>query len=136
MMSVKVLKESEVNPNIPEILTRNRWYLFCPGCYENAKQKVPDNPAFWIYDALHCFNDTIHSFNKDVERPTLCPSLLCSSVQGPNGQKYICHSFVREGRIEFLGDCTHALAGQTVDLLDVQRYLDQEAKYAKRKDSP
>lgn len=31
----------------------------------------------------------------------------------------ICHSFVRNGRIEFLGDCTHALAGQTVDLPDI-----------------
>ena len=29
-----------------------------------------------------------------------------------------CHSFVREGRIEFLSDCTHALAGQTVELPD------------------
>jgi hypothetical protein len=27
-----------------------------------------------------------------------------------------CHSFVRGGRIEFLGDCTHKLAGQTVTL--------------------
>lgn len=27
-----------------------------------------------------------------------------------------CHSFVRAGRIEFLGDCTHALKGQTVEL--------------------
>ena len=32
---------------------------------------------------------------------------------------YVCHSFVREGKIEFLGDCTHALKGQTVDLNDV-----------------
>jgi hypothetical protein len=30
----------------------------------------------------------------------------------------ICHSFVRDGRIEFLSDCTHRLAGQTVDLPD------------------
>jgi hypothetical protein len=28
----------------------------------------------------------------------------------------VCHSFVTDGRIQFLGDCTHALAGQTVDL--------------------
>jgi hypothetical protein len=26
--------------------------------------------------------------------------------------------FVTDGRIQFLGDCTHALAGQTVDLPD------------------
>jgi hypothetical protein len=29
-----------------------------------------------------------------------------------------CHSFVTDGRIQFLSDCTHALAGQTVELPD------------------
>lgn len=32
---------------------------------------------------------------------------------------FVCHSFVRNGRVEFLGDCTHELAGQTVDLPDL-----------------
>lgn len=31
----------------------------------------------------------------------------------------VCHSFVTAGRIEFLPDCTHALAGQTVDLPEI-----------------
>ena len=31
----------------------------------------------------------------------------------------LCHSHVREGRIQFLSDCTHALVGQTVDLPDI-----------------
>lgn len=29
---------------------------------------------------------------------------------------WVCHSFVRDGKIEFLGDCTHEFAGKTVDL--------------------
>ena len=33
----------------------------------------------------------------------------------------ICHSFVTDGRIQFLGDCTHKLAGQTVDLPDWEK---------------
>lgn len=28
----------------------------------------------------------------------------------------VCHSYVTNGRIQYLGDCTHELAGQTVDL--------------------
>ncbi len=28
----------------------------------------------------------------------------------------VCHSFLTDGRIQFLDDCTHAMAGQTVDL--------------------
>jgi len=31
----------------------------------------------------------------------------------------VCHSFVRDGNIEYLTDCTHNLAGQTVELEDV-----------------
>ena len=29
---------------------------------------------------------------------------------------HVCHSFVTDGRIRFLGDCTHALKGQTVPI--------------------
>lgn len=32
-----------------------------------------------------------------------------------------CHSFVVDGRMQFLGDCTHALAGQMVDIPDWPR---------------
>ena len=30
------------------------------------------------------------------------------------------HSYVTDGRIQYLSDCTHPLAGQTVDLPDVE----------------
>ena len=61
------------------------------------------------------------SWNGDLERPTLSPSVF---VNAPGNQHRhpaapSCHSFVTDGRIQFLGDCTHALAGQTVDLPEV-----------------
>jgi hypothetical protein len=28
----------------------------------------------------------------------------------------VCHVFIKAGMIQFLGDCTHALAGQTVPI--------------------
>ncbi len=28
----------------------------------------------------------------------------------------VCHSFVTNGRIQFLGDCTHELAGKTIEI--------------------
>lgn len=37
-----------------------------------------------------------------------------------------CHSFVRDGRIEFLSDCSHALAGKTVDLPFVTAWSGEE----------
>ena len=32
----------------------------------------------------------------------------------------ICHSFVSFGRISYLGDCTHSMAGQTVELPEIE----------------
>lgn len=51
------------------------------------------------------------TFNGNYERPTFSPSMLARDSRG-----HVCHSFVREGRIEYLSDCTHALAGQTIEL--------------------
>jgi hypothetical protein len=31
---------------------------------------------------------------------------------------YVCHSFVKEGMIEFLSDCTHDMKNKTVELPD------------------
>lgn len=56
------------------------------------------------------------SWNGDAEKPTLHPSVL---TKFGRGGAQICHSFVNDGKVRFLDDCTHELKGQTVDLLDV-----------------
>ncbi len=71
-----------------------RYRFRCPGC-----------------EFDHIIDET-WTWNGDRERPTFKPSVL---VRG-GGSNVRCHSFVREGRIEFLKDCSHRLAGQTVDL--------------------
>lgn len=62
-------------------------------------------------------------FNGDLDRPTLTPSVFCQwdQWQGEDKPKkhHVCHSFVSDGRIQFLDDCTHALAGQTIDLPEI-----------------
>ena len=58
------------------------------------------------------------SFNGDLEKPTFTPSIV--SLYGRDDEINVCHSFVCDGRIEFLSDCTHSLAGQTVDLPEVE----------------
>jgi len=52
------------------------------------------------------------TWNKDRERPTVSPSI---NVIGH------CHSFVRDGQIQFLADSKHDLAGKTVPLPDWPR---------------
>ena len=69
-----------------------------------------DPPADWVSRGKW-------EFNGDMDKPTFSPSIL-SKWPGPGSVK-ICHSFVRDGKIQFLADCTHDLKGQTVDLPDV-----------------
>jgi hypothetical protein len=73
----------------------------CPGC--NTAHVVP-------VEGSHAWQ-----WNGSLETPTLQPSILYN-VGGLNPTVPICHSFVTDGRIQFLADCTHALAGQTVDI--------------------
>jgi hypothetical protein len=114
----KAIKESVVSPNVPEAITSNRWYILCPGCYEESKRRQPGNERGWILDAVHCFSTEVHQFNGDTEKPTLSPSLLMTYSYGEEKTRFCCHSFVKDGFIQFLGDCTHPLANQTVELLD------------------
>lgn len=63
---------------------------------------------------LHGF-DSRWTWNGDEEKPTISPSILVYQ----NDPTKRCHSFVRDGMIQFLSDCGHALVGQTVPLEDI-----------------
>lgn len=56
------------------------------------------------------------TFNGDLKKPTFKPSLL--NRGGDKEGKAICHLYVTAGKIQYLPDCTHALAGKTVDMED------------------
>jgi hypothetical protein len=72
------------------------------------------------------------TWNGSMDRPTFTPSLLVNGVQPTTddeierikrGEKIEpkslrCHSYVTDGKIQYLGDCTHAMAGQTVEIPD------------------
>jgi len=68
--------------------------IFCPGCNE-----------------VHVL-DTRWTFNGNYDAPTFQPSLLVAA----NEPARRCHSFITDGKIQFLGDSYHALKGQTVEL--------------------
>lgn len=64
-------------------------------------------------------NTPCWTWNGSIDKPTLRPSV---SVQGycyDEGTNFKCHSWINDGRVQFLGDCTHELANKTVDLLDI-----------------
>lgn len=55
------------------------------------------------------------TFDGNFQVPTFSPSVLVT-WETPNGRR-CCHHFIREGKIQFLGDCTHNLANQTVPMI-------------------
>jgi len=77
--------------HVVHLATDGMRIIWCPGC-----------------DRAHGY-DSRWAFNGDLDRPTFTPSLVVE-------ESALCHSFVTDGRIQFLADSTHALAGQTVDL--------------------
>lgn len=94
------------------------WVVNCPGCKH-----------------VHVY-DKRWTFNGDRNKPTFRASYLSKYTHphgytnenpapvGYNGpyDTEVCHSFVTDGKIQFLSDCTHALAGQTVEIPDVDEW--------------
>lgn len=85
--------------------TDNGSVLFeCPGCNKLhvVYLTTPGRPHW--------------EFNDDMVNPTFSPSIHVYWER--NGKPHICHSFVKNGQIQYLGDCTHSMAGKTVTLPD------------------
>ena len=85
------------------------YLLFCPGCqcghvFYTQPWNYGDRPG------------PVWKFNNNLENPTFSPSLLINK----STPERRCHSFVRDGQWQFLGDCYHNLAGKTVDLVDLE----------------
>lgn len=113
---------------------REGYTFFCPGCnsYHTVSTK---GPGSW-------------GWNGSEDKPTFTPSVLvrgghylqtpptpgnCACdyhIRHPDKEPWRwpcthCHSFVRDGMIQFLGDCHHALKNQTVPLPPLPRDRDE-----------
>lgn len=79
---------------------------WCPGCDSPHGINTQGGPPVWQWDG-------------NAESPTCSPSVRCFMIDPEtNEQTTLCHHFIKAGKIEFLSDSPHALAGQTVDLPD------------------
>lgn len=92
-------------------------WIFCPGCkgYHSLRIRMPAQPTQEETNDLRNNKHGMWSFNGDVEKPTFKPSLLVS----PQFQDARCHSFITDGKIQFLSDCYHDLKNQTVELPEI-----------------
>lgn len=59
------------------------------------------------------------SWNGDTENPTLKPSILTEFAWGDERTVHRCHSFVNDGIVQFLSDCSHKNAGKVIELCEV-----------------
>ncbi|TPG59966.1 DUF6527 family protein [Ewingella americana] len=86
----------------------------CPGCGRNHQVQIGTGTGpRW-------------GWNHNNVNPTFSPSILASwSEPSDNEEEFmdsskdkqlICHSFVNDGSIQFLNDCTHDKAGQTAQI--------------------
>lgn len=60
------------------------------------------------------------TFNGDYEKPTFYPSMKINYGKCGGNKDIITHCFVREGKILYLSDCTHKMAGKTVECVPVK----------------
>jgi hypothetical protein len=82
--------------------------VWCPGCSEGRTSGSGYHAL--IVKAPEGSSAPVWGWDGNIERPTFTPSLLCEG-------EIRCHSFIVAGQWQFLGDCEHPLAGQTVDMV-------------------
>jgi len=108
-----------------------RLQFWCPACDDTQDVVLPGMEG----------NFSGWTWNGDAEKPTFHPSFGASHlklIKDKNGKwqgeyaldsnnepiPVYCHSFVTDGRIQFLNDSTHEFKGQTLDLPEWNTHLD------------
>jgi len=96
--------------------------FWCPGC----------QCGHGVWTKQRNGQGAVWSFDGNMEKPTFAPSLLIKHTRDITNDEHkriidgenlnipqtVCHTFIRAGQIQFLSDCTHALAGKTVPMED------------------
>jgi len=81
--------------------------FYCEGCEHLHTYTVTEDGQNWI-------------FNGDMDKPSFTPSLLnrnpLIAVDGTVTERDRCHLHVTDGMVIHCSDCTHKLAGLTVEL--------------------
>lgn len=107
--------KAQLRTVVADGVEHTRIMFVCPGCVnehgEGGLHMIPVNSPQvspqWDWDG-------------NIDAPTLSPSIL-SKRSMPTGE-FVCHSYLRAGVFEFLGDCTHQFAGQHVPMPDLYEW--------------
>jgi hypothetical protein len=85
----------------PVLNSPGKFVFYCPGCED-----------YHTIDTTPHEKKRFHVLTGKFSSPTVRESVLSKGSQ----EKPTCHAFITNGKIEFLKDSTHSLAGQTVAL--------------------
>ena len=102
----------------PQGYTASGLAHWCPACKEMhafALDGKNSSGAQWTW-------------NGNEQAPSFSPSMNIRTGPYPSdddqpGRIDVCHYFLTNGHLQYLGDCTHALSGQTVPLPDLPKHL-------------
>jgi hypothetical protein len=80
-------------------MSDGKYIFYCPGCGCN-----------------HWFTIPRWTFNNNFDAPTVAPSIILS----PQDLSSRCHLRIVSGKIEYLTDSFHFLAGIIIDMIDLE----------------
>jgi hypothetical protein len=99
------------------------------GQLSNVLRDVPDRVSWWCPGCKSVHSIAVGAsgwtYNGDPAKPTFQPSVKVTYEHwvppAPTTEPQvkvtdICHVYITDGVIDFLGDCTHRLAGQKVPM--------------------
>lgn len=87
--------------------TANVLEFYCQGCKAFHAVAVGENKV----------GLPVWEWNHDLDNPTLSSSVLVRSWN--KGVEHKCHSFIKNGKIQYLTDSSHDLAGKTTDMIEI-----------------
>ncbi len=110
-MSKLIAKGEKMKEKIKLLDNKNgntSYSFICPACKVEhmINVKVPKNDA-------PCWD-----WNNSTKKPTIRPSIRVKGGSSTGGT--VCHMYVTDGKIQYLGDCTHEKAGKTIDMESVK----------------
>lgn len=84
----------------------------CPACgFEHEFRVDLTGNGIWQRNG-----GDVWTFDGDWDKPTFHPS-MGANLHNYESRHPRCHSYLENGRWRFLSDCSHELAGQTVDMV-------------------
>ncbi len=90
--------------------------FICPGCFE-----MMDGAGLHMLPVNTTEKSPAWTWDGSLEFPTLTPSILTRI-----GDK-VCHSYLTAGKLIYLDDCNHSLAGKHVRLPNLPIWFTKEA---------